>query len=141
VTGVSAFVRVVSDVSFAPLFAAPSVLGRWHARAVAAIVTAVDARHSGVRRAPASFRMAMLARARIACARSARQLDDSATAHVACRSPVMKTHSKLLCTARRRIPFFPVLPLVPIAFVVTTTVALVRLFRRVRRLEDHTLAA
>ncbi|MDB4995549.1 MAG: hypothetical protein JWM74_2981 [Myxococcaceae bacterium] len=47
----------------------------------------------------------------------------------------MKQHSKLLRSARRRIPLFPLIPLLPIGLVLTNATLLVTMFRRLRRLE------
>ena len=56
----------------------------------------------------------LLRRARRDWARGHRVADRARRLHPGCL--VMKHHSKALCVARKRIPFFPFIPLVPLAF-------------------------
>ena len=46
-----------------------------------------------------------------------------------------------LATARKSIPFFPIIPLVPLALIVANVTVLLSLFRRVDRIERRVLAA
>lgn len=47
----------------------------------------------------------------------------------------MRTSSRAVRIARRRIPFFPIFPLVPLALLTANITAVVMLFRRVQRIE------
>jgi hypothetical protein len=43
----------------------------------------------------------------------------------------------VFCTARRQIPFFPLVPLLPLAVLLVNATAIVTIFRRLNRLEKR----